>query len=353
MEIYSENITSVLVELVKRVQAEYSTRTGAKYKKNTNQDAKILNDLGSGISGLHRAAPKFDSACERNPNIEMAGRVDENWISLSIREIQEFNRNGADYVNSCTEALIKTHGIMNCWFQDPAARGKLFFRGETCYGWNLIPRVGRNGCRHNPNYPLSVTADELGLLDNFQTAVRADQDFQHFIFEHAQLPENDDASWWSIMQHYDQHHGTRMIDLTSSLYCGLYFACANWDGSIDDSVDGALYLIPDGAWRAGTNVNDVNQYFSVQAHLDILRFNEGIDRNDRLVAQDSFFIWQPKFDEPMNLGQHFKFRVFREAKENILRELYSIGYTARRIVRGSVGDQAHDQLCNRLGVPPR
>ena len=95
----------------------------------------------------------------------------------------------------------------------------------------------------------------------------------------------------------------------------------------------------------------VNDYFAVLAHPDTVRFRVSFQRNDRSLSQDGYFLWQPNFHQPLNVGQHFKIRVPGGYKERILSEMYSIGYTARRLVRGSVGDAAHARVCGTLGLP--
>jgi hypothetical protein len=175
------------------------------------------------------------------------------------------------------------------------------------------------------------------------------------IFENGPIPDRNDPEWWAIMQHYDETHGTRMIDITSSIFCALYFACANWDGTVDESVDGRLYFFPTPGWRSDTDEEDpreysVDRYFDIQLAPEFLRFRHSSSRNDRLVSQDGYFLWQARYDQPLVLPQSFSFRVDRSAKRSILLELYSIGYTAERIVRGKKGRQAHENLCKLLGV---
>lgn len=58
------------------------------------------------------------------------------------------------------------------------------------------------------------------------------------------------------MQHYDDNYGTRMIDVTTSLYCALFFASADWDGTVDSSVDGKLYMFPHPPGRGETDFPD-------------------------------------------------------------------------------------------------
>ena len=123
-----------------------------------------------------------------------------------------------------------------------------------------------------------------------------------------------------------------------------------------------MYLIPDGNWRHEASnpietqdlkKDTVEEFFHVDGHKDAIRFRESSIREQRIMAQDGFFIWQPKFDEPINLaGNWYQFRIYRGAKKDILRELYSIGYTANRIVRGQRGEMVHKQICEYLDLPP-
>jgi hypothetical protein len=56
----------------------------------------------------------------------------------------------------------------------------------------------------------------------------------------------------------------------------LYFACVSWGGKIDESTDGALYLIPDGNWRhESTNPDEIqdlkkNQLKNIFKWMDML-----------------------------------------------------------------------------------
>jgi len=367
MTIYAENLKQVMIPLMTRLQSEYAGLAGARLKDGT-RDGSALDRLNEGIWALHHIATSVHawSRCDPEPTGSTSNSFNESWLNLALRELQEFNRNGAEYINSCSEALIKSHGVIN-WLYAGANRKRIFYRGEHKYSWDLKPRVGRGLCKHDPSDPLRITDCELGLLAEFQARVQSDVETRKSIFGQRQVPPEDDPEWWALMAHYDSKHGTRMIDLTSSLFCGLFFACADWNGSIDESIDGALYLLHSEPWRPESKdphiirgrivgfkdpwMTSARQYFNLPKHPDTLRFREARDRNERLIAQDGFFVWQPKFDEPL-LGdvQRFKFRIYREAKKHILRELYSIGYTALRIVRGSYGEMAHKRLCGELGL---
>ena len=186
-----------------------------------------------------------------------------------------------------------------------------------------------------------------------------DQELFASVFPDGRLLSLNSADWWALMQHY--HGGTRFMDITSSIFCALFFACANWDGFIDTKMDGALYLFPNPYWRPAVlqpkkhGPTDqlhptVEKYFDVEKHPTTVRFRESFHRNDRLLAQDGYFLWQPLFDQPLNLGQYFKFRIPASKKIHILGEMYSVGYTAKRLVRGPKGRIAHDRICEMIDV---
>ena len=44
------------------------------------------------------------------------------------------------------------------------------------------------------------------------------------------------------MQHYDDDFGTRLSDATTAVFARLYFACVAWDGTINNDIDGVLYV---------------------------------------------------------------------------------------------------------------
>jgi len=360
MTIYKENLEKVMDVLLANIYVYYAKKTGAK-KEDQTREGKILQKICDGINGLRDAALYAEKPCEPVPIENEMSSVQDGWIPATFTEIEGYNRNGSEYINSCSEALIKSHGIINFLSKVPNQRRRIFYRGEHIYGRSLKPRIGRKICKHDPAAPLQVTSCELDLLKKFQDKVKQDTDFADSIFEGKIILPDDHPGWWALMAHYEEEFGTRMIDLTSSIFSALYFACVSWDGKIDESTDGALYLIQDdGKWRHESSNSDeildlkknsAEEYFRVDGHKDILRFRESPVREQRIIAQDGYFIWQPKFDEPINLvGSWFKFRVYRGAKQDILRELYSIGYTAQRIVRGKRGDEIHQILCEKLDL---
>jgi len=344
-------INGILIPLLQRMQTV------------RNVNPSMVNTLGSALSELHSYART--QAAVPNPALppnttNLAG----NWIDLALREIESLNVEGNEAICSVTEAQWKANGIMNWWHQ--TNRGRFFFRGEHHSDWNLVCSAFRNGHTPDPDNLLEVTESEIADLRRFQATVQTDRQLYASVFPDGRLLDLDSADWWALMQHYAG--GTRLIDISSSVFCALFHACAGWDGTVNTSVDGALYLFPREDWRPavlypeivrGQNVGStdqlyptVGQYFNVDGHPDIVRFRESFHRNDRLLAQDGYFLWQPTFDMPLNLNQFFKFRVPASRKHHILSELYSVGYTAQRIVRGPQGESAHENICTSIGVSP-
>ncbi len=273
-------------------------------------------------------------------------QINDQFMRLIYEELFEFNKMGDEYICSTSEALLKCNGIKRKLdnFTVP-----LYFRGEHNFGWDLISKLGRNlQIDWEANNPKKVTAKELELMKDFQNRVRTDPSLKIKIFGDSEIFHPDDSGWWSIMQHYDEEHGTRMIDVTSSLFCALYFACSDWDGTIDSSVDGKLYLFPYDPGRGVTKTpetwgeqiigsedkiyNNVDDYFNIDSSYEIPRLRKSPVRNDRALSQDGLFVWQSQFDLPLMTFQIFPFRIHREFKVSILKELNSMGYTKERIL---------------------
>lgn len=347
MTMFQENIRKVLIPLVSRMQVLASE---------TRRD--LVDRLGVAVDALHRsidlAQPPAAAASQRAPTMS------ENWIDLALDELARFNRNGVESICSVAECFWKTNGIMNVWHAD--GRGQFFFRGERSFDWDLESSAKRRGLVATRTSPFVETAEELAHLKEFQHRVGNDAGLRFEVFGTSAPPGHTDVSWWAHLQHFES--GTRLLDITTSPFTALFFACADWDGAVDDR-DGAYYLFPDTrVWRRqsdevhirkGSNVGPTDPVASTIEELfrvekDPIRIWRSPTRNERLLAQDGLFLWAPAFDEPYNVGQRFKFRVSAEAKKDILRELYSIGYTAERLVRGKKGVQAHERICAAIGI---
>ena len=78
----------------------------------------------------------------------------------------------------------------------------------------------------------------------------------------------------------------------------------------------------------------VETYFNVQSSFEIPRFRISPVMNNRALSQDGYFIWQRHFDKPLSFvgGNIFPFRIHRDYKQSIIKELEAIGYTRDRIL---------------------
>ncbi len=359
---FSEETINILTKWLRSAEIELS-----------NVNAHGWEDIGKAISAIHRL-PRIEKS-QNVPESEHF-QVSEQWTDLVLDELFEFNKMGAEYICSITEATIKVNGLKK--LLAGTSNYPMFFRGEHFFGWDLISRLGRQ-------HPLAwsnvdskeVTPLELKFLKEFQLRVKSDKDLETKIFGNSSTVESgnvvwryikklinkifgnshvladDDVGWWSIMQHYDKDRGTRMIDITSSLYSALYFACADFiDGKVDDKNDGKLYMFPHPPGRTETSTPDMfkeqvigsedqiettmETYFNVKSSFDVPRFRISPVMNNRALSQDGYFIWQRHFDKPFNFdklgGQIFPFRVHRDYKKSIIKELEAIGYTRNRIL---------------------
>jgi hypothetical protein len=313
---------------------------GTPYKSGDNGP---IDHIYKAITAIHHI-----EKIEASKNIPESDhfQVGKQWVDFAYNELTEFNARGDEYICSTTEALIKCNSIKRLFdgFTTP-----LYFRGEHNFGWELIPKLGRNNVIDwAKGDPQKATELELGLVKEFQERVKSDKAMISRIFGESPIIEDDNPGWWSIMQHYDETHGTRMLDVTSSLFCALYFASANWDGSIDNSVDGKLYMFPRGLSRGETDNPErfkgqlvgyddevqykLADYYNIENRIEIPRFRKSPIRNDRVISQDGLFVWQAKFDKPLSTSQIFPFRVHRDFKETIIAELAAMGFTKDRIL---------------------
>lgn len=314
----------------------------------TGRSASDIHDaIGKAISSL--CSTPLDSPPEHVPPTTEDIRdfhVGDSWLPIVEEELFRFNQYGTGYIASCSEALMKCHGIKRAIDQ---FGNTMFFRGEHQFGWALLPRFARNR-KHTIEDCSKVTPQELDAVRRFQKGILEDPTKLKAIFGDGPTLEIEDAGWWHLMQHYDDVDATRMIDVTTSIFCALYFACADWDGTVDESIDGKLYMFPYQPGRGDTPTpqrfretgpiisgedetqSTLEDYFSIEGSLEYPRFRAAIYRNDRALAQDGYFVWQPMFTSPLKTYQIFPFRIFRGAKREIIAELASIGYTRDRIL---------------------
>ncbi len=295
-------------------------------------DSGPVDMIDKAIGALYRNLKR--EPLSTNVPVSTHFQVNQTWIDLALRDLYQFNSMGDEYICSTVEAVIKCSGIKQAIDQYEEA---LFYRGEHNFGWELISRLGRKlHIDWDATDPCQVTVEEKRLLSEFQSRCASDSTINSVVFGNSVPLPMHHPGWWSLMQHYDEANGTRMIDVTSSLFCALFFACVNWDGTVDSSIDGKLYMFP---YQPGRGeilspkrfrehlIDDededekqytIDDYFNVEAHPNTPRFRVSPARNDRALSQDGFFVWQSFFDRPLKTYQIFPFRIHREYKHSIL-----------------------------------
>jgi hypothetical protein len=170
------------------------------------------------------------------------------------------------------------------------------------------------------------------------------------------------------MQHYDEEFGTRMLDISSSIFAGLYFASVGWDGEIDTNHDGILYL-----FMRGTGLTARGYYYDQRSpdfdveidelapknlkssfvdwpHPEYFRIYKSSTSSPRELAQDGWFLVRGVLNPKPQFGQGFKFKVPAAAKAQIAKQLWISGYTPERMVRGQKGYDAKTRLAETLGM---
>ena len=276
------------------------------------------------------------------------------WESLVHQHLATFGNHGLEAAGSVAEVLLKSTAIGRAIGGAP-----LLYRGESEYGWPLLSRVGR-ALGAEPDWG-PISEFELDELARFKAAAGR-PGMTSAMFPDG-IPPASPMGWLAAMQHYDDF-GTRMIDVSTSVFAGLYFACVDWNGEIDETVDGRLYCFQGrGAKRDYIPATHRAALRSDEAHdlqpehdetklfdlpyPEIYRVIYSPQRNERLLAQDGLFLLPAQ--SGTGWGQNFELRIPASAKRTIATELWQAGYTPNRIVRGQSGEDAQSRVEQQLG----
>lgn len=353
------------------------------YQKIKNEQGDLKSNLfkeqlGKGISALHSAitivndGKGYLDTLPPYPNRHYAHQA--GWQSLIHNELLKFNSKGSAYLTSVSECLIKTLGLINI-HQSAYTRTLAYYRGQVDAKWEIQSSIGlKIPIKDIPTDRGKVSQFELDALKNWQSKVLGDSSITKEVFSGLLPFKIDNPEWWALKQHYDDDPitgGSRLIDWTSSPLCGLYFASVNWDGSVDENVDGGLYVMMNGLGRMfasdeyisklknfdegfyDKSGSTVQEYFSLTNRLEYPRTVITESENTRQISQDGHFIFQTEFEKPItNWAGHkpFFFVIPGKSKKDILRELYSLGYTPKKIIRGKKGIDAHNKLKKELDI---
>lgn len=287
--------------------------------------------------------------------------VEGGWQKIAIEDMaRNFGRYGPDAISGLSELLLYSNALARAFGTD-----NLYYRGEHKYGYKLQSRAERKIPYEEGKVP-GITSIEIEELRRFQDEFKSNLPYD---FPNSDdLPDDNDPRWLPIMQHYDEKFGTRLLDITSSPFAGLYFACVSWHGTIDTKHDGLIYaFLPGGNMPIRgdyyderpekfdeemdeISVNNVEDSFKEWKAPSTLRLYKSSTLSPRELAQDGSFLLKGALTDEYGFGQGFKFRVPSELKTRIAKELWVAGYTPKRIVRGPIGIEAHNNLGKLLRI---
>lgn len=289
--------------------------------------------------------------------------INAGWQAFILEYMaDQFGRHGADAIGCLPEAALYAHALGSRF-----GANELFYRGEEKYGHALISRAERKlGIAGGGP---GITDAELDALRRFQEDVEKSPENYPGALDDKCLSDPDHPRWLPVMQHYDEVSGTRLLDISSSIFTGLYFGCVGWHGEIDEEIDGVLYVLLSGnpGMLVGGNYYEnkpdtydadydivapesVQDSFKDWQSPDVFRIYRSGTMSQRELAQDGLFLVRSQLHGGPGFGQSFKMRVPASEKKEIAKELWRAGYTPRRMVRGRQGDISHEALRKELGM---
>lgn len=346
-----------LSTLIDAYYAQFSHEFSKEKAAEIRDTANKFMSVKTSFHGFEKLGQILDSPAPLKLNTDETSyvNIEGGWRILALEELaKEFGRYGTDAISGLAELVLYTNALAKVF-----GTSNLFYRGENYYGYKLTSRAERY-LDENEGQEAGITNREINELRRFQAEFKANLPYDFPTI--GDLPDDDDPRWLPIMQHYDEKFGTRLLDITSSPFAGLYFACVSWDGSIDDSKDGLIY-----AFFPGGNMPIRGRYYdyipeNYDEEMDelpienvelcfrdweapeVLRLYQSSFLTPRELAQDGSFLVKGALTDKYGFGQGFKFRVPAEVKVNIVRELWLAGYTPKRMVRGELGLAAHKKI---------
>lgn len=231
------------------VQYQELTKSIGEATQGSGNLEQIAALAGQFEGALRRAGAELPQERERSkpPHGTDLGANDAWWKTFGLHEYARTLHTPS--IRSVQDVIALTRSRFG-YSDESAQKQRYAYRGEHQASLDrpLVPRRGREyrakGSRL-PDYRV-VSSEESADLVAFQkewkvgkvAAPEAD------LVAFADLTRGD-SQWWALMQHYGPAagKGTRLLDVTGSLFAGLMFACVSWDGRVDHDIDGVLYIM--------------------------------------------------------------------------------------------------------------
>lgn len=199
----------------------------------------------------------------------------------------------------------------------------IWFRGEACFDWKLLPGLYRN----------NNLSEEI-LLTRFK------QSASMLI----NTNPNNNFDWLFLMQHYGVQ--TRLLDWSESALASLYFSISEDNHA---SKDASLWMLKPIELNKLAHIDDENKHFIPSFDDDFLKSYDiqslkvnprlkmnpiatiATRNNPRIQAQQGVFtihhVEKKPLEEYCVINQQiFKYRIPKESKENLRRELALLSF---------------------------
>ena len=201
------------------------------------------------------------------------------------------------------------------------------YRGQPDISWGLTPTIGRH-----PH-------DFSGLFVRSEPFTKeTEKNFIHRLKRHTYLLYNRALDDWEAL-FLARHHGlpVRLLDWTTSPLVALYWACVSRENC---DKDGAIWVFK----NTTDKTHDYEDVFKNRDPFSIpgVRLVFPFYSSPRMIAQSSLFTihdypWAdlsklgPFGNEYNDVSEGQKWRILRDAKRNIIKELYSLQINARTL----------------------
>lgn len=198
----------------------------------------------------------------------------------------------------------------------------IWFRGEACFDWTLLPGIYRSG-----------NLSEEILLTRFKQSASMLIDTR----------PNNNFDWLFLMQHYGV--STRLLDWSESALASLYFSISD-DKHL--SNDGTLWMLKPIELNKLANINDENKHYipsfddNFLQSYDIeslknkrLQMNPiatiATRNNARIQAQQGVFtihhVEKKPLEDYCEINQQiFKYKIPKECKDSLRKELNLLSF---------------------------
>lgn len=212
-----------------------------------------------------------------------------------MKTIRYVDFSGKKKINSLSECVEIINSLNNEW--NITKDKSLWYRGQACCSWKLIPSLYRYKDGHN-----------------FEREIV--RDFKLHAIPYLKRIPNNEIEWLTIMQHYGLP--TRLLDWTESYLIALFFAVSD-----DKKEDAALWIIR----PAYLNKKIITRH-SIPIETDLILQKYVLpnpDKRIRTVEAEFPMAFRPSWNNPRITTQKGTFTIHGNQQrelESVLQSIY-------------------------------